>query len=93
MKQTGLLLIIILFFSCFEKRENIIQIDTAKDKLYIGMSKEELIKTIGFPEDSIIDTYTNENKYYFMYFTNDFSDYRLYVFFDADDKISSYRIN
>jgi len=57
------------------------------------MSKKELIQEIGFPEDSIIDTYTNENKYYFMYFTNDFSDYRLYVFFDAADKITSYRIN
>lgn len=93
MKKIGLLLIITLLLSCFENRENVIQIETVKEKIYIGMSKKELIKEIGFPEDSIMDTYLDENNYYFMYYTNDFSDYRLYIFFDSDDKISSYRIN
>ena len=86
-----LCLISILLISCFEKRENEVNVHHVDDRISIGMTKEELKKEIGEPADSI---HTESiGCYHLMYFTNDFSDYRLNVYFDCDDKVIMYTVD
>lgn len=81
-----------LLFSCFKERENEVNVNNIDDRIHVGMTKEDLKKEIGEPADSI-KTSNRLGKYEFMYFTNDFTDYRLYIYFDENDKIISYSID
>ena len=93
MKKLRIYMIFFLLISCFEKRENEVNVNNIDDRIRIGMTKEDLKKEIGVPADSTMME-NNKNKVsIYMYYTNDFSDYRLRVFFDENDKIKTYRID
>lgn len=85
-------MIMFLLFSCFEKRENEVYVNNIDDRIHVGMTKEDLKKEIGEPMDSTTTDY-RLGKYRFVYYTNDFTDYRLKIYFDENDKIKSYRID
>lgn len=88
--KKGILILLFCLFSCFEKRENVVYVNNIDDRIYIGMTKEDLKREIGEPADSITSKF---DKYMFMYYTNDFSDYRLHIYFDEDVRVKSYHID
>lgn len=87
------LLLLLLSISCFEKRENEVYVNNIDNRIYVGMTKENLKKEIGEPADSTMINNNERKTHSYMYYTNDFTDYRLRVFFDENDKIKSYRID
>ena len=92
MKNLILLCIIgFMIFSCFGKSGNVIDLNNLDDKIHIGMSKIEVVDSIGVPKDSVFSE--NNKNFYYRYDTNDFTGYTLKIWFDRDNKVEYYRVD
>lgn len=86
--------LILLCASCFlDKGENIVDLKNIDEKIYVGMSKKEVIEKIGIPKDSILSEIIEDGNNYYIYDTNDFTGYTLKIWFDSENLISYYRVD
>ena len=89
-----LIFLIILFSSClFNKDKNVVDVSNISEKIYIGMSKNDLIEKLGLPKDSIMSEIIEEGIYYYKYDTNDFTGYTLKIWFNSENQVSYYRVD
>lgn len=88
-----LIIVLICFTACFPKKhKNIVDVSHIDDRIAIGMTKAALVKEIGHPKDSLSSN-REEETYYFIYDTNDFTGYTLKVWFNNEDEVTHYRVD
>jgi hypothetical protein len=89
------IIIVFVFFliSCVDRSENIVNVNELNKLVYVGMHKEELLKKIGNPKDSLVWGNAESKNYYFIYDTNDLSGYTLKVIFNERGIVQFYRLD
>lgn len=93
MKRILIILTVVFCTSCFLRRDDVVDLKNIDDKIYVGMTKEDLIKKIGIPNDSVISDILEKGNYIYEYETNDFTGYTLKVWFNNNNEITRYRID
>lgn len=88
-------IIVFVFFlmSCVDSSENIVNVNELNKLIYDGMHKEELLKKIGKPKDSLVWGNSVNKNYYFIYDTDDLSGYTLKVIFNEEGIVQFYRLD